>query len=227
MAKQKRPRAKVGTKHAKKPPAKVTRRSLKKGEGRKSAGTKKPALYRKLDLKKRALGLRVWQSKMEAARLECIRLGIGAVKYLSDKNDIRQLPDCPLTMTDKTRLAHNLRIGRIPRLGKHMQHLTDAEEHDVSVVMVKAAHERNPSTWRSMEEAVAETITNRANGPEGRAFTQPSKQRAVCARKGGAGFKWRHSFIRRVGELGVGMKDFAAEDLGQSRARACNERALD
>ena len=175
MAKQKRPRAKVSKKHAKKPPTKETRRNLKKGKGRKAAGTKKPALYRKLDLKKRALGLRVWQSKMEAARLERIRLGIGAVKYLSDKNDIRQLPDCPLTMTDKTRLAHNLKIGRTPRLGEHMQHLTDAEEHDVSVVMVKAAHERNPMTWRSMEEAVAETITNRANGPEGRAFTQPSK----------------------------------------------------
>ena len=94
---------------------------------------------RKLELKKRATELRTWQAHMEAARQECIRLEIGAVKYLSDKNDIPQLPDCPLTLADKTRLAHNLKIGKTPRLGEHMQHLTDAEEHDVSVEMVETA----------------------------------------------------------------------------------------
>ena len=53
-----------------------------------------------------------------------------------------------------------------------MQHLTDAEELDVSIEMVRAAHDRNPRTWRSMEEVVAETISNRENGPSGRSFVR-------------------------------------------------------
>ena len=102
---------------------------------------------------------------MENARLECVRLGIGAVKYLSPKNDILQLEGCPLVWKDKSRLASNLKRGSTPRLGQHLQHLTDAEELDVSIEMVRAAHDRNPRTWASMEEVVAETIANRANGP--------------------------------------------------------------
>jgi hypothetical protein len=158
---------------------------------------------------------------MENARLECVRLGIGAVKYLSPKNDILQLEGCPLVWKDKSRLASNLKRGSTPRLGQHLQHLTDAEELDVSIEMVRAAHDRNPRTWASMEEVVAETIANRANGPEGRAITATSRQGAIAARKGRAGFKWRHGFAGRNG-----LKDFAAEDLGQSRARACNEHAM-
>jgi hypothetical protein len=158
---------------------------------------------------------------MENARLECVRLGIGAVKYLSKKNTIPQLEGCPLQWKDKSRLASNLKRGHTPRLGEHMQHLTDAEELDVSIEMVKAAHERNPRTWRSVEEVVADTIRERTNGPCGRSFTKPTRQGASCARKGRAGFRWRHAFAGRVG-----MKDFLAEDLGQSRARACNEHAM-
>jgi hypothetical protein len=124
-------------------------------------------------------------------------------------------------MKDKSRLAANLKSGNTPRRGEHMQHLTDAEEHDIAVEMVKSAHERNPRTWRSMEEVVAETITNRSNGPVGRTFTRPTAQGKQAAANGRAGFKWRHAFTGRMG-----MKDFAAEDLGQSRARACNEFAM-
>ena len=72
-----------------------------------------------------------------------------------------------------------------------------------------------------MEEVVAETITNRSNGPVGRTFTRPTAQGKQAAANGRAGFKWRHAFTGRMG-----MKDFAAEDLGQSRARACNEFAM-
>jgi hypothetical protein len=43
----------------------------------------------------------------------------------------------------------------------------------------------------------------------------------MAAKNGRAGFKWRHSFMGRVGK-----KDLAAEDLGQSRARACDEFAM-
>ena len=158
---------------------------------------------------------------MELARLECVRLGIGAVKYLSPKNDIPQLEGCPLRWKDKSRLASNLKRGSTPRLGEHNQHLTDAEELDVSIEMVRASHDRNPRTWRSIEEVVAETIANRPNGPGGRAYTMPSRQGAMVARSGRAGYKWRHAFAGRTG-----LKDFAAEDLGQSRARACNEHAM-
>ena len=150
-----------------------------------------------------------------------MRLHIGAVKYLSPKNDVSQLPGCPLSWKDKTRLAANIKQGFTPRRGEHMQHLTDAEEHDVAMEMVKSAHARNPRTWRSMEEVVAETIASRQVGPTGRAFTRPSRQGAMAARNGRAGFKWRHAFIGRNM-----MKDFNPEDLGQSRARACNEFAM-
>ena len=172
-------------------------------------------------MRKRALRVREWQISMEAARVECMRLGIGAVKYLSPKNDVLQLPGCPLTWKDKTRLAANLKQGFTPRKGQHMQHLTDAEEHDVACEMVRAAHARNPITWKTMEEVVAETITSRAIGPVGRDFTEPTRQAKQAARKGRAGFKWRHAFAARND-----MKDFNPEDLGQSRARACNEHAM-
>ena len=202
---------------------KVTKtRASKTRAKEKAAGRKKAeSAGRKLDLHKRSKRLREWQGHMEAARLECVRLGVGAVKYLSHKNDTSQLPGCPLTWKDKTRLAHNLKLGKTPRKGEHMQHLTDAEEMDVSIEMVKSAHARNPRTWKSIEEVVAETIANRPNGPGGRVFTRPTKQGAICARKGRAGFKWRHSFTGRTG-----MQDFLPEDLGQSRARACNEHAM-
>jgi hypothetical protein len=218
MAVQKRKQHNVAKKHTKKPTGKVSARGVADAT---VSGERSVSVHRKLDLKKRAQKLREWQEHMEAARLECVRLGIGAVKYLSDKNNIPQLPDCPLTWKDKTRLAHNIKIGRTPRKGEHMQHLTDAEELDVAIEMVRAAHDRNPRTWRAMEEVVAETISNRSNGPGGRVFVRPGRQGGICARKGRAGFKWRHAFAGRVG-----MKDFAAEDLGQSRARACNEHAM-
>jgi hypothetical protein len=87
--------------------------------------------------------------------------------------------------------------------------------------MAKAAHERMPRTWRLIEEVMAETMANRPNGPAGRAFARPTAQGKIAAKNGPAGFKWRCAFIGRVG-----MEDFAAEDLGQSRARACNEHAV-
>ena len=42
-------------------------------------------VHRKLDLRKRAIAVQDWQGKMEAARVECVRLGIGAVRYLSEE----------------------------------------------------------------------------------------------------------------------------------------------
>ena len=221
MAIAKRADRRNGKKHGK---AAAPKRTRSKSGGRKRTdkdSTRHEPSQRKLDLKSRAKKLRVWQAHMEAARVECVRLNIGAVKYLSPKNDVSQLPGCPLLWKDKTRLAANIKQGFTPRRGEHMQHLTDAEEHDVAMEMVKSAHARNPRTWRSMEEVVAETIASRQVGPAGRAFTRPSRQGAMAARNGRAGFKWRHAFIGRNR-----MKDFNPEDLGQSRARACNEFAM-
>ena len=221
MAIEKRVERKTGKKHGKVVAAKRTRSRVSGRKSTPKTTRRSEGSQRKLDLKSRAKNLRVWQAHMEAARLECMRLDIGAVSYLSPKNNVQQLPDCPLTWKDKTRLAANLKQGFTPRRGEHMQHLTDAEEHDVAIEMVKSAHARNPRTWRSMEEVVAETIANRQVGPAGRAFTRPSRQGAMAARNGRAGFKWRHAFIGRNT-----MKDFNPEDLGQSRARACNEFAM-
>jgi hypothetical protein len=64
-------------------------------------------------------------------------------------------------MKDESRLAANIKSGCSPRRGEHVQHLTDAEEHDIAAEMAKAAHERMPRTWRSVEEVVAETIASR------------------------------------------------------------------
>ena len=210
-----------GKKHQKKPVTKASRSRENTTPDEPKVKYERKPCYRKLDVKKRAFETRERQRHMENARLECVRLGIGAVKYLSPKNDIPQLEGCPLQWKHKSRLASNLKRGKTPRMGEHLQHLTDAEEHDVSIEMVRAAHDRNPRTWRSMEEVVAETIATRANGPDGREFTQASRQGAIAARKGRAGFKWRHGFAGRNG-----LKDFAAEDLGQSRARACNEHVM-
>ena len=126
MAKATVPRTKTGKRHDKKV-AKNTR-SLKEKELHALAARKKhSASMRKLDLKKRALKVREWQEHMEAARLDCVRRNIGAVKYLNPANKHPQLPNCPLTMKDKSRLAANIKSGNTPRRGEHMQHLTDAE----------------------------------------------------------------------------------------------------
>jgi hypothetical protein len=125
---------------------------------------------RKLDLKKRGARVREWQVHMEAAREDCVRRGIGAVKYLSPANRHAQLPGCPLTMKDKSRLAANLKSGNTPRRGEHMQHLTDAEVDRIAAEMTKSANEE-----RSLEgavEVVAGTIANCPNGPAGRTFTR-------------------------------------------------------
>ena len=91
---------------------KVTKKVGRMTRAAAAAAAKKPevrtSLYRKLDLKARSEKVREQQMYMEAARVECVRLGIGAVKYLNPKNDIPQLSDCPLTMKDKSRLAANI-----------------------------------------------------------------------------------------------------------------------
>jgi hypothetical protein len=221
MAPLKAKKTNGGKKHGGKARKVMSRSSSRNAAKAVKSKVREGIIMRKLDLKKRGARVRAKQMHMEAARLSCVARGIGAVKYLNPDNDVQQLPNCPLTMKDKSRLAANIKSGSTPRRGEHMQHLTDAEEHDVAVEMVKCAHARNPRTWRSMEEVVAETISNRANGPAGRAFTRPTIQGAKAARNGRCGFKWRHSFIGRNN-----MKDFAPEDLGQSRARACNEFAM-
>jgi len=126
-------------------------------------------------LKKRAAKVRDRQVHMEAARVHCTDMGIGAVKHLNPDNKTPQLPGCPLRWKDKSRLAANIKSGNTPRCGEHMQHLTDAEEHDLAVEMAKSAG-TIAKRWRSMEEAVAETIANRQNGPSGRAFTPLTAQ---------------------------------------------------
>ena len=125
---------------------------------------------RNLELLKRAVRVRAWQTHMEAARVDCVRRGIGAVKYLNPDNRHAQLPGCPLTMKDKSRLAANLKSGNTPRRGEHMQHLTDAEVDRIAAEMTKSANEE-----RSLEgavEVVAGTIANCPNGPAGRTFTR-------------------------------------------------------
>jgi hypothetical protein len=159
VAKQTAPRTKTGEKYA----GKVTKntRSLKEKELHTLAARKKrSASMRKLDLKKRALKMREWQNHVEAARLDCAKRNVGAVKHLNPANKHSQLPNCPLTMKDKSRLAANVKSGETPRRGERVQHLTDAKEHDVAAEMVKAAHERDPRTSRSIEEVVAETTAN-------------------------------------------------------------------
>ena len=72
-------------------------------------------VHRKLDLKQRAIAVCQKQDVMENARLGCERLGIGAVKYLSLKNNIPQLEGCTLQWKDKSRLASNIKRGHTPR----------------------------------------------------------------------------------------------------------------
>ena len=189
LARNERTTDKRGGKHTKK--GKQRTRSSKDRDLEALATTKRhDGSARKLDLKKRAARVREWQGHMEAARVHCTDMGIGAVKYLNPENNTPQLDGCPLRWKDKSRLAANIKSGNTPRRGEHMQHLTDAEEHDVACEMVKSAHERNPRTWRSMEEAVAEAIANRQNGPKGRAFTRPTAQGVKAAKKADRRARW-------------------------------------
>ena len=140
MAKATAPRTKTGKRHS----GKVSKntRSVKDKELHAAARKKHNASMRKLDLTKRARRMREWQQHVEAARVECVRRNIGAVKHLNPANKHPQLPNCPLTMKDKSRLAANIKSGDTPPRGEHVQHLTDAEEHDVAAEMVKSAHSR-------------------------------------------------------------------------------------
>ena len=126
MGKANKNDSRKGKKHEKKPVRKAMRSRAKTSPAEPTIKAEQKQCYRKLDVKKRAKECREKQRHMELARLECVRLGIGAVKYLSPKNDIAQLEGCPLRWKDKSRLASNLKRGSTPRLGEHMQHLTDA-----------------------------------------------------------------------------------------------------
>jgi hypothetical protein len=83
MGKAKKNDSRKVKKHQKKPVTKGSR-SRKAAEAIPKPN-RKPPMYRKLDLKKRAINVRERQRSMELARLECVRLGIGAVKYLSPR----------------------------------------------------------------------------------------------------------------------------------------------
>jgi hypothetical protein len=48
---------------------------------------------------------------VEAARVDCVKRNIGAAKQLDPANEHPQLPGCPLTMKDKSRLAANIKPG--------------------------------------------------------------------------------------------------------------------
>jgi hypothetical protein len=78
--------------------------------------------------------------------VECARLGIGATKCLRHEKCGHQLPGCPLTWSDKSRLALNIKSGRAPWNGKHNMHLTPAEEADFAASTILAAHRKQPFT---------------------------------------------------------------------------------
>ena len=151
VAKQTVPRTKTGKRHDKKV-TKNTRSKKDKVLLALAAKKKRSGSMRKLDLKKRAGKVREWQAYMEAARVDCVKRNIGAVKYLNPANKHPQLPGCPLTMKDKSRLAANIKSGFTPRRGEHVQCLTDKEEHDIAVEMARSTNEGTPMTWRSLEE---------------------------------------------------------------------------
>ena len=181
---------------------------------------RKKEVYTKLAVRARAKRCVEKQASMEAARVECVRLGIGATKYLRDDKYGHQLPGCPLTWSDKSRLAANIKSGRTPRNGEHKMHLTPAEEADFAASIMPAAHRKQPFTWTEISEAVATTLDKRNLGPAGRPTQAVGLKQRQCIMRGGTTWKWRNAFCGRTG-----VKDFNPEDLGHSRARASNEHA--
>jgi len=217
MGKGKRGRKAAGKDKARKP---NTRR---KNAGSKSSAppkARKKEVYAKLAIRSRAKRCVEKQAHMEAARVECVRLGIGATKYLRHEKWGQQLPGCPLTWSDKSRLAANIKSGHTPRNGVHNMHLTPAEEADFAASIMPAAHRKQPFTWTEISEAVADTLDKRNLGPAGRLVPAVGSKVAQCVMNGRASWKWRSAFCGRTG-----VKDFNPEDLGHSRARASNEHA--
>ena len=217
MGKDKRGRKATGKDKARKP---NTRR---KNAGSKSSAppkARKKEVYTKLAIRSRAKRCVEKQAHMEAARVECVRLGIGATKYLRHEKWGQQLPGCPLTWSDKSRLAANIKSGHTPRNGVHNMHLTPAEEADFAASIMPAAHRKQPFTWTEISEAVADTLDKRNLGPAGRLVPAVGLKVAQCVMNGRASWKWRSAFCGRTG-----VKDFNPEDLGHSRARASNEHA--
>jgi hypothetical protein len=217
MAKDKRGRTASGKDKARKP--NTRRKNAGKVSSSHPKGRKKE-VYTKLAVRARAKRCVEKQASMEAARIECVRLGIGATKYLKDEKYGHQLPDCPLTWSDKSRLAANIKSGHTPRNGEHKMHLTPAEEADFAASIMPAAHRKQPFTWTEISEAVADTLDKRNLGPAGRPSQAVGLKQRQCIMRGGTTWKWRNAFCGRTG-----VKDFNPEDLGHSRARASNEHA--
>ena len=124
MAKDKRGRKASGTDKAlnRTPDARMREASPQHPKARKEE------VYTKLAIRPRATRCVEKQAHVEAARVECVRLGIDATKYLRHGKWGHQLPGCPLTWSDESRLASNIKSGRTLRNGEHNVHLTPAEE---------------------------------------------------------------------------------------------------
>ena len=95
--------------------------------------------------------------------------------------------------------------------------LNDFEEEDIACEVMKMSHSRKPMRWSEVGDLVIETIKKRGDTPKGRAFVASSKKGIEAVEKGHLDSKFRHRFCGRTG-----AKDFKAEDLGHSRAKAAN-----
>jgi hypothetical protein len=217
MAKDKRGRKASGKDNARKP--NTRRKNSGKVSSTHPKGRKKE-IYAKLAVRARAKRCVEKQASVEAARVECVRLGVGATKHLKDEKCGHQLPDCPLTWSDKSRLAANVKSGRTPRNREHKMHLTPAEEADFAASTMPAAHRKQPFTWTETSEAVADKLDKRNLGPAGRPVSAVGLKAKQYIMRGGTTWELKNAFCGRTG-----VKDFNPEDLEHSRARASNEHA--
>ena len=176
--------------------------------------------FSKRAVKQRSVNCKLRKTAMENARQKCVDEGWGAVKYLDPKFPERRLINCTLTAKDKTSLHRAIKRGHCVRLGEHRMLLKDFEEEDIACEVMLKAHSKKPLRWSEVGDLVLATIQKRGETPKGRAFVASSVTGQMAMEKGHVDQKWRHRFCGRTG-----AKDFKAEDLTHSRARAANEHS--
>jgi hypothetical protein len=99
--------------------------------------------------------------------------------------------------------------------------LTEQEEHDIACEVMKQSHAKKPLKWVEIGDMVLETIVKRGETPAGRSRTATNDNAVKAVEAGKVGAMFRHRMCGRTG-----MKDFKAENLGHSRARAANEHSM-
>jgi hypothetical protein len=176
--------------------------------------------YSKRAVKQRSLNSVLRKAAMENARQRCVEEDWGAAKYFDPKHPERRVPDCPLTIKHKCALHRAIKRGFCVRHGEHRMLLKDYEEEDIACEVMAKAHSKKPLRWSEVGDLVLATIKKRSSTPKGRAFVGSNASAMQAVEKGHLDSKFRYRLCGRTG-----MKDFKAEDLGHSRARAANEHA--